>query len=146
MSQDPNNIFVQGAISPEVIRTAIAELQIKTEIGAHAMFLGQVRADEIDGKEVTGIEYSAYESMALSKFQEIRTAAFEKFDIRSMQINHSMGLVPTGEICLFVLVASPHRRVAFEASEFVVEKIKAEVPVFGKELLDDTTHQWKVNN
>lgn len=146
MSQDLNNIFIQGSISPELIRTAIAELQTKTEVGAQAMFLGQVRADEIDGKEVTGIEYSAYESMALSKFDEIRTAAFEEFDIRSMQINHSMGLVPTGEICLFVLVASPHRSVAFEASEFVVEKIKAEVPVFGKELLDDTTHQWKVNN
>ena len=146
MSQDQKNIFVQGAIRPEVIRTAIAELQTKTDVGAQAMFLGQVRADEIDGKEVTGIEYTAYESMALNKFEDIRTAAFAEFDIRSMQVNHSLGLVPTGEICLFVLVASPHRRVAFEASEFVVEKIKAEVPVFGKELLDDTTHQWKVNN
>lgn len=140
------NVFVKGAISPDHIATSIAKHQSKTQIGAHDIFLGQVRADEIDGKTVSAIEYSAYEPMANQKFHEIKEATFEKFDITCMHIYHSLGTVNIGEICLFVFVSSPHRRTAFEALEYVVEEIKAQVPVFGKELFGDATYQWKVNN
>jgi molybdopterin synthase catalytic subunit len=63
-----------------------------------------------------------------------------------MHIYHSLGLVKAGEICLFVFVSSPRRKVVFKALEYVVEEIKAHVPVFGKELFKDNTHQWKVNS
>lgn len=138
-------VFVEGAISPENIANTIAKHQSETQIGAHNIFLGQVRADEIDGKIVSAIAYTAYESMANQKFQEIREAAFAQFDLRSMHIYHSLGTVSVGEICLFVFVAAPHRAVVFEALEFVVEAIKKEVPVFGKELFEDNSYQWKVN-
>ncbi|NAY92568.1 molybdenum cofactor biosynthesis protein MoaE [Muricauda sp. JGD-17] len=139
------NVFRQGAIAPEFIAESIAKHQSKTEIGAHDIFLGQVRADKIDGKTVSAIEYTAYESMANAKFNEIRENTFSKFNITCMHIYHSLGNVGVGEICLFVFVSSPHRRVAFEALEYVVEEIKAEVPVFGKELFQDDSYQWKVN-
>ncbi len=141
----PKNVFVQGAISPEFIATSIAKHQTKTSIGAHNIFLGQVRADEIDGKIITAIDYTAYEEMANQKFYEIREATFEKFDLTCMHIYHSLGKVNSGEICLFVFVSSPRRRVVFEALEYVVEAIKAKVPVFGKEIFEDQTHQWKQN-
>jgi len=140
------NVFRQGAISSEFIGNAIAKHQSKTNIGAHNIFLGQVRADVINDKTVTAIEYSAYEDMANQKFHEIRERAFQKFDMTCMHIYHSTGTVKAGEICLFVFVSSPRRKVVFEALEFVVEAIKADVPVFGKEIFEDQTHQWKQNS
>ena len=139
------NLFVEGPISPDFIANSIAKHQSKTGIGAHDIFLGQVRADVIEGKEVTGIEYTAYEAMALEKIAEIREDAFEKYSLSCMHIYHSLGVVPTGEICLFVFVSSPHRREVFEALHQVVERIKKELPVFGKELFGDESYSWKVN-
>jgi molybdopterin synthase catalytic subunit len=142
----PKNVFKEGAISSEFIAESIAKHQSKTSIGAHNIFLGQVRADEIDGKTVSAIEYTAYEDMANAKFHEIREATFEKFDLNCMHIYHSLGRVNAGEICLFVFVSSPRRKVVFKALEYVVEEIKAIVPVFGKEVFKDSSHQWKVNS
>lgn len=141
----PKNVFKDGAISSEFIGNSIAKHQSKTTIGAHNIFLGQVRADEVDGMTITAIEYTAYEEMANAKFHEIREATFAKFELTCMHIYHSLGRVNAGEICLFVFVSSPRRKVVFEALEYVVEEIKAKVPVFGKELFEDDSHQWKVN-
>jgi len=138
-------VLQQGPISPGKIAESIAKHQAKTDIGAHSIFLGQVRADEIDGKEVVSIDYSAYEAMAEKKLDAIRDAAFSKFDLSCAHIYHSLGKVKAGEICLFVFASSAHRQAATEACSFIVEEIKANVPIFGKELFEDQTHQWKVN-
>ena len=145
-NKKPKNAFKDGAISSEFIATSIAHHQVKTGIGAHNIFLGQVRADEIKGNIVSAIEYTAYEEMANQKFHEIREAAFEKFNLSCMHIYHSLGKVNAGEICLFVFVSSPRRKEVFPAIEFIVEEIKANVPVFGKEIFEDESHQWKVNS
>ena len=145
MEKKIKNVFVKGAIIPEFIANAIAKHQSKTQIGAHDIFLGQVRADVIDGKKVGAIEYTAYEAMANLKFHEIREATYERFDLTCMHIYHSLGKVKAGEICLFVFVSSPHRKTVFEALHHVVEEIKKEVPVFGNELFEDESYQWKVN-
>ena len=142
----PKNVFKEGAISSDFIADSIAKHQTKTSIGAHNIFLGQVRADEIDGKTVSAIEYSAYQDMANEKFHEIREATFDKFNLTCMHIYHSLGTVKAGEICLFVFVSSPRRKEVFKALEYVVEEIKEKVPVFGKEFFEDETHQWKVNS
>jgi molybdopterin synthase catalytic subunit len=141
----PKNVFKEGAISTEFIAKSIANHQTKTNIGAHNIFLGQVRADVIEGKTVSAIDYTAYEDMANQKFHEIREATFAKFNLTCMHIYHSFGTVNAGEICLFVFVSSPRRKVVFEALEYVVEEIKAKVPVFGKEIFEDSSHQWKKN-
>lgn len=143
----PKKVFVEGAILPEKIATSIAHHQVKTQIGAHDIFLGQVRADEIDGQIVQGIEYSAYEEMAENVFHEIRERTFDKFpELTCMHIYHSIGYVKAGEICLFVFTSSPHRKVAMEACREVVESIKAEVPIFGKEIFENESYTWKENN
>ena len=138
--------FINGAISSDFIGESIEKHQSKTTIGAHNIFLGQVRADEIDGKKVTAIEYSAYETMAEESLYEIREAAFAKFDLSCLHIYHSLGLVKTGEMCLFVFVSAPRRKVTYEALEFLVEAIKEKVPIFGKEIFEDETYIWKKNN
>ncbi|MFZ9027422.1 MAG: molybdenum cofactor biosynthesis protein MoaE [Crocinitomicaceae bacterium] len=139
------NCFREGAIAATFIGDSIAKHQSKTNIGAHEIFLGQVRADEIDGKTVAAIDYSAYEEMANEKFHEIREAAFEKFDLTCMHIYHSLGKVKTGEICLFVFASSKHRVEARNAVAYLVDTIKTDVPIFGKEVFEDESHTWKVN-
>ena len=139
------NCFKEGAITPDFIATSIAHHQVKTNIGAHQIFLGQVRSDLINDKEVVAIDYSAHEEMANKAFHEIRENTFEKFDLTCMHIYHSIGIVKSGEICLFVFVSSAHRKMVQQAIEFVVEEIKAKIPVFGKELFEDDSHVWKVN-
>lgn len=146
MKKTIKNVFKQGAIDPNFIADSIAKHQSKTSIGAHQIFLGQVRADVIDNKTVSAIEYTAYEDMANKVFHEIREATFEKFELSCMHIYHSLGTVKAGELCLFVFVSSPRRKEVFKAIEYLVERIKAEAPVFGKELFEDQTHQWKVNS
>lgn len=139
------NVFVEGPITPEKIASSIAHHQVKTNIGAHDIFLGQVRADEIDGKTVQAIEYSAYEEMANKVFDEIREDAFSKFDLTCAHIYHSKGVVKAGELCLFVFTSSKHRAMAFDACRYITEEIKAKAPVFGKEIFEDSSHVWKVN-
>jgi molybdopterin synthase catalytic subunit len=139
------NVFKEGAITSEFIGNSIQKHQSKTTIGAHNIFLGQVRADVIENKTVVAIEYSAYEDMANEKFDAIREATFKKFDLTCMHIYHSLGTVKAGEICLFVFASSPRRKIVFKAIEYIVEEIKAHVPVFGKEIFEDDTHQWKTN-
>ena len=141
----PKNVFKEGAIPSSFIANSIAKHQSKTDIGAHSIFLGQVRADNVDSKTVIGIDYSAYEEMANSVFYEIREATFEKFQLSCMHIYHSLGMVKVGEVCLFVFVSSPHRKEVFDAIEYIVEEIKIKAPVFGKEIFEDASHQWKIN-
>ena len=132
-------------LTSEFIGNSIQKHQSKTTIGAHNIFLGQVRADVIENKTVVAIEYTAYEDMANEKFDAIREATFKKFDLTCMHIYHSLGTVKAGEICLFVFASSPRRKIVFKAIEYIVEEIKAHVPVFGKEIFEDDTHQWKTN-
>lgn len=139
------NIFRQGAIDPTVIGQSIAKHSSKTDIGAHSIFLGQVRKDQVNGKSVLAIEYTAYEELALEKMQEIREDIFSKYPLSCMHIHHSLGVVKAGAICLFVFTSSAHRKPAIAACEEVVERIKAALPIWGKEIFEDDTHQWKEN-
>ena len=89
MKEKLKNVFVDGAITPDFIANSIAKHQSKTTIGAHDIFLGQIRADVIEGKKVAAIAYTAYEEMANLKFHEIREKTFAKYDLTCMHIYHS---------------------------------------------------------
>jgi molybdopterin synthase catalytic subunit len=151
MERKPKTTFVQGAIAPPFIADSIAKHNSKTNIGAHSIFLGQVRADAIDEKKVAAIEYTTYEELALEKMHLIREEIFSRYELTCMHVYHSLGTVAAGEICLFVFTSSTHRRAAIDACNEVVERIKTELPVWGRELFpagpngEDEKHQWKVN-
>ena len=140
-----HKVFTEGPINPRFIAEAIAKHSNKKNIGAHSLFLGQVRNDKIGEQEVAAIEYTTYREMAEEKFHEIREDAFSKYSIICLHIYHSMGMVKTGEINLFVFVSSVHRKDAIEACEEIVERIKKEVPVWGKEIFGNENFQWKIN-
>ena len=140
------NIFVTGAISASFIADKIQAHQDKLNIGGHSIFLGQVRADDIENKIVTAIDYTSYEELALEQMAQVREETFSKYDLTCMHIYHSLGKVKAGEICLFVFTSSPHRKAAIDACEEIVERIKKELPIWGRELFEDDSYQWKENN
>ncbi|HBK84352.1 MAG TPA: molybdopterin converting factor [Flavobacterium sp.] len=140
-----HSVFIQGAISSEFIAQSIAKHQSKHTIGAHSIFLGQVRADEMGHTKVTSIEYTAYEELANEALHAIREKAFAQFDLVCMHIYHSLGIVKVGEICLFVFVSAKRRQQVYAATETIVNWIKKDVPIFGKEQFENNTFQWKKN-
>jgi molybdopterin synthase catalytic subunit len=140
-----HTFFSEGPINPQSITDSIASHARKKNIGAHQIFMGQVRADVIDGKTVSAIEYSAYNEMAEKELERIRENCIVKHSLTCAHVKHSLGKVNTGEICFFVFVSSPHRQAAFNACEEMVNTIKKEVPIFGKEIFEDESHQWKTN-
>ena len=145
LNKSPKNIFIDGAITAAFIAEQIQKHSTKKNIGAHSIFLGQVRNDIIDELEISAIEYTSYEAMAMQKMREIREGIFAKFELTCMHVYHSLGLVNVGEICLFVFTSSKHRKMAINACEETVERIKLELPVWGKEIFVDGNYQWKEN-
>jgi molybdopterin synthase catalytic subunit len=141
----PKPIFVQGPISAQKIADSIAAHGKQHEIGAHSIFLGQVRADKQETGTVSAIEYTAYEDMALEKMHEIRESVFARYPLTCMHVYHSLGRVAAGEICLFVFTSSQRRKAAMDACAELVERIKNELPVWGREICDDGAEQWKTN-
>lgn len=139
-------IFIDGPVSPVLIADSISKHRAKTNIGAHSIFLGQVRADIINDKEVMAIEYSAFVAMAEKEFHKIRETAFRKFDLTCLHIFHSLGRVKAGEINMFIFVSSKHRKDSMNACNEIVESIKKEVPIFGKEIFEDESYVWKKNS
>ena len=145
MNQKIKNIFVTGAISPAFIGEKIAAHQSKTAIGGHSIFLGQVRADTRANKKVVAIEYTSYEQMALEQMAAIREKMIEKYSLTCMHVYHTLGKINTGEICLFVFTSAPHRKAAIEACSETVERLKADLPIWGQEIFEDDSFQWKIN-
>ena len=139
------NFFLDGPISPDFISNSIYKHQIKHNIGAHNIFLGQVRKDTIKSNVVSAIEYSAYEEMANKKITDIRESTFEKFDLTCLHIYHSLGVVEVGQIGFFVFVSSSRRKNVYDATKFIVDMIKNTVPIFGKEIFENNEYNWKVN-
>jgi molybdopterin synthase catalytic subunit len=145
------DIFVDGPIDPAFVGTSIAKHATRMDIGAHEIFLGQVRADEhrssnIAVRSVSAIEYTAYREMALERMTVIREEAFAKWpSMTCLHVHHSLGTIPAGQLCFMVFASAPHRIAAREAVAWVVDRIKAELPIFGREVLSDATHVWKVN-
>jgi len=138
------NCLINGPITQKVITSSLEKMGQKTDSGGHSVFLGQVRADEINGKKVKAIEYSAYEGMVNAEAEKIKKSISTEFgDIKSIDIFHSTGVVEAGEISLFVLVSAGHREQAIRANSKTVELIKEKLPVWKKEIFNDDSHIWK---
>ncbi|HRH56909.1 MAG TPA: molybdenum cofactor biosynthesis protein MoaE [Chitinophagales bacterium] len=142
MTKKKHSVLVNGPITSDFIGNSIAKHSTKTNIGAHAIFLGQVRKDLKENTAVANIEYSAHNEMAEKIFEAIREQAFEKFDMVCMHIYHSLGKVNVGEVSLFVFVSCKHRAQSFEALEWIVEEIKNKVPIWKKENYENGNYSW----
>ena len=151
------DIFVEGAIPASFIAESIAKHAGRHDIGAHEIFLGQVRADFASDTGATSgqgrsdihvqaIEYTAYRDMALEQMTAIREEAFSRWpEMTCLHVHHSLGRIKAGELCFMVFASAPHRQQAREAVAYVTDEVKKRLPIFGKEILEDGGHVWKSN-
>lgn len=130
-----NRYLVGGPISPLLISELMTLGNDDAGAGAVSIFIGKVRDDEIEGKRVTAIDYSAYEEMAVKEAEGIVNAVRSAFsDVRSVIIVHSLGVVRAGEASLFIMVSAGHRDQATRACRHTLEMVKEKLPVWKKEL------------
>ena len=138
------NYLTEGPVSQKLISLLIEKMGRRTDSGGHSIFLGQVRADEIDGKKVKAIEYSAYVELVNIEAENIKKKILSAFpDVKSFNIIHSTGIVNAGEISLFVFISAGHRHQSIQACSKTVELIKENLPVWKKEIFEDDSHKWK---
>lgn len=124
----------------------VPKLNKNNKVGATAIFEGTVRADKINNKNVVGIEFTTQETIANHIASEMLQKYAKEFDLLDAIIYHRTGYVKAGEICFKVVVNAGHRKEAFKALPQIVDDFKATVPVFGKEILEDNSYEWKQNN
>ncbi len=104
--------------------------------GAINLFVGTVR-NQTNKKEVTKLDFSSYEPMALKEMQKIAEKALDKFDISKIAIHHFVGELQIGEIPVIIAVSSAHRTAGFEACQFAIDTLKETVPIWKKEYFVD---------
>ena len=104
----------------------------KDSNGGIVTFLGVVR-DFSRGHHVRYLEYEAYAEMAIRKLRQIGEEIREKWGIEDVAIVHRVGHLEVGERAVAIALASPHRKAAFEACEYAIDRLKEIVPIWKKE-------------
>ena len=116
---------------------AIVTEAFRPDCGAVATFVGTTRIDESSGARVKYLEYEAYRPMADRQLEEIGAELEERWTVGHVSIVHRIGRVYPGEPSVVMVVASPRRGPAFEASRYAIERIKEIVPIWKREVWSD---------
>jgi molybdopterin synthase catalytic subunit len=108
-------------------------------LGAVAAFTGVVRA-AAKGAAVDYLYLDWYPGMTEASIQAIADAAAERFDIQALTIHHRCAEVRAGEPVVFVAAASAHRRAAFEAVDYMMDRLKSEAALWKREVGPGVDH------
>jgi molybdopterin synthase catalytic subunit len=123
----------------------VIEFVSDAEAGGIAVFLGTTRAEtSADGRALIALDYEAYADMARQQMADLARRAREKWRIRRVAVLHRTGRVCVGQPSVIIAVATPHRAEAFDACRWLIDTLKAEVPVWKKEIWDDGRERWVV--
>lgn len=114
----------------------IARQMLRGEDGAICVFEGVVRNNS-KGKRTLHLVYEAYETMALRKMEEIGIFVRQAWDIDGIGMIHRLGRLDIGETSVAIIVTSAHRRAAFDACHYAIDKLKKVVPIWKKEFFED---------
>jgi len=111
-------------------------------VGAVATFVGLVRDHDpsVEGR-VVALEYSAHPTAA-AVLERLAAAAAGADDVLGVAVSHRIGHLAVGEAAIVAAVATAHRAEAFDVCRALVETVKAELPVWKREILDDGSHVW----
>ena len=104
--------------------------------GGLVTFTGAVR-DHSKGKRVTRLEYEAYGPMAQKKLAQIGAEASEKWPGTQVAVLHRLGTLFPGDLAVVIAASAPHRKEAFRACEYVIDRLKEDVPIWKKEFAED---------
>jgi molybdopterin synthase catalytic subunit len=120
--------IVSNPIDVQAVTAAVGE----PGSGAIVTFVGTTR-DHNDGRRVTQLEYEAYPEMAIAEMRKIGETAQQRWPIARVAIVHRIGVVPIGDASVVIAVSAGHRRAAFEACHFAIDRLKEVVPIWKKE-------------
>ncbi len=121
-------------IDPAALLAAVAD----PAAGAVDLFLGIVR-DHADGRQVTRIDYSAYEPMARRLLADLAEQVAARFPVAAVAITHRLGTLAVGEASVAIATSSAHRAAAFEATRWAIDRLKTTVPIWKLEHFSDGT-------
>lgn len=120
---------------------ALTEAVRTPQAGAVVLFLGTVR-ELTDGRRTVALDYEAYPEMALRKMEALVAEARRHWPLTGVEVVHRLGHLDLGEISVAVAVSAPHRQQAFEAGRFLIDELKAVVPIWKKENWADGHTAW----
>jgi molybdopterin synthase catalytic subunit len=130
------------ALTHEPIDTAAVLAQVASnDAGAVVLFLGTTR-EFTRGRQTASLDYECYPEMAEKKLAELATEARRRWPLVGCAIVHRLGHLGLGEASIAIAVSSPHRRVAFEAGQWLIDTIKEVVPIWKQENWADGTSEW----
>ncbi len=129
--------FTLAPIDPGALAAGI-ELP---EAGGFAAFEGRVR-NHNEGRRVTGLEYEAFEALALEEGARIVAAAVRRHDALSAQCVHRLGALAVGDVAVWVGVAARHRAEAFAACREIIDEIKHRLPIWKNEHYEGGDSGW----
>lgn len=109
--------------------------------GAVVLFAGIAR-DNSEGKATEHLHYDAYATMAEPVLAQIAAEAAERWLIGRVAVHHRIGHLEIGETAVLVAVAAPHRHAAFEAAEYIMDRIKQIAPIWKRESWKDGSAAW----
>ncbi len=121
--------------------TALLDLVATHDAGITSVFIGTVRNTN-DGQTVSGIEYSAYETMALHQLRAIAAEAVEQFGLCSIAIEHRLGELSLGDASVVIALSHARRTPGLDATRWVIESLKQRVPIWKREHYADGTLEW----
>ena len=133
----PLATLVRDAIDPLRVIRAVAS----PANGAVLLFLGAVRQVN-DGRDVTGIDYAAYEAMAQRELDAIVAEGVARFGAADLAVVHRLGELAVEEVSVAIAVGHPHRDPAYALSRWVIEELKRRVPIWKREHYADGTREW----
>lgn len=108
--------------------------------GAVALFLGTVR-DHNEGRDVSALEYSAYDTMAVAEMARIVEEIEAELPVVRLAVHHRVGMLEVGDAAVVCAASSPHRGEAFRAGRLLIDRIKERVPIWKRELGPEG-HVW----
>jgi molybdopterin synthase catalytic subunit len=120
---------------------ALTESVRSNEAGAVILFLGTVR-EFTQGRQTVALDYEAYPQMAEAKIRELLDEADARWPIVAAAVVHRLGRLELGDVSVAVALSSPHRKDAYEASRFLIDRLKEVVPVWKKENWADGRTEW----
>lgn len=121
-----------------IIIDDVIEKVVRREAGAVNTFIGTVR-EFTNNKQTLFLEYQAYQSMAEKKLIEIKEEITEKWGDAQTAIAHRVGRLDISDVAVVIAISTPHRKDAFEASRYAIERLKEMVPIWKKEHWKDGT-------
>lgn len=129
-------VITDQPIIPEEVSNKVT----RRDAGAITLFLGTVR-ELTYGKRTTYLEYEAYPTMAVAQLERIGQEVHERWANTVVAVSHRVGRLEISDIAVVIAVSSPHRKAAYEANEYIIERIKQIVPIWKKEHGDDGS-EW----